>query len=897
MSITKKDIAKYTLLPGFLPRIFALFSSGFGYTAYLIATIYRSLNLIEPTHPYLNPANMGRYGIRHVIAEASNNLVFSRKNIDQIIIFFTILAGVVVLLMQFVMLGVALFLEPALAQPALTVASFAQSINPPEQDLSFILLDRVFGLEGIFNSCVSQGIECQNTSGNSIGTSGPYPSAFHLALHSMLRFYSMGIFVIAVLVILYFVITITAETAATGTPFGQRFNKTWVPVRIVLFFALLIPLNTGEDQKNVGLNGAQIVTFWTAKFGSNFATNGWLFFNNTLSGGTTGSVAPQIQSEETVAMPTIPKVDGILQFIFTAITCKVTEERAYPDKHIRLKDGVGPYLVRRAKDRPAGTPADEKDYIPFIGTPYDAARDFFRNGTMSIVIGVIDPENPESNDYKGNVISYCGEIQIPVVAVDAPTATQESGAQALQREYYNLVVEMMSDANIYAYAQCLVDRKYPKQPVDPNCTLIIDKTLVQEGLTYWEDKVRTIVETTRDQQKLVSAITLDNLQGKGWAGASLWYNRIAEINGDFANAVSNMPVITQYPYVLELTNKIRTELEENVASGQGFNPELADGSAVNFVRPADEAIAKVMFEAFKAWTPTDSLEKNSILDVINYFFGTAGIFDMRKNNKDQIHPLAQLSGLGKSMMEASVRNIIIGFPTDKVLSNDDDNAKALAGAAGGFLLTIGKATLAMSFILYYVLPFLPFIYFIFAVSGWIKSIFEATVAMPLWALAHLKIDGEGVVGPAATNGYFLLFEIFMRPILILLGLIASITIFSAMVKVLNDGLFELMVSNVGGSDAIDPSLGLTDQITEYFRDPLDQFFFTVIYVVIVYLIGLSTFKLIDQIPNQILRWINVSTTTFQENAGDPAGELVSKTYRGALLATDQIKGGNLALIA
>ena len=54
---------------------------------------------------------------------------------------------------------------------------------------------------------------------------------------------------------------------------------------------------------------------------------------------------------------------------------------------------------------------------------------------------------------------------------------------------------------------------------------------------------------------------------------------------------------------------------------------------------------------------------------------------------------------------------------------------------------------------------MPFIYFFFALAGWIKSIFEAVVAMPLRALAHLRIDGEGLPGPGATNGYFLLLEI------------------------------------------------------------------------------------------------------------------------------------------
>ena len=83
---------------------------------------------------------------------------------------------------------------------------------------------------------------------------------------------------------IYFTTTIVGETAATGTPFGQRFNRAWAPVRFVLFFGLIIPLNIGggTGAPNAGINGAQLITFYAAKHGSNFATNGWAYFNRRL---------------------------------------------------------------------------------------------------------------------------------------------------------------------------------------------------------------------------------------------------------------------------------------------------------------------------------------------------------------------------------------------------------------------------------------------------------------------------------------------------------------------------------------------------------------------------------------------------------------------------------------
>ena len=49
-------------------------------------------------------------------------------------------------------------------------------------------------------------------------------------------------------------------------------------------------------------------------------------------------------------------------------------------------------------------------------------------------------------------------------------------------------------------------------------------------------------------------------------------------------------------------------------------------------------------------------------------------------------------------------------------------------------------------------------------SGWwrnplLRGMTELLVGAPLWALAHLRIDGNGLPGETASNGYFLIFEI------------------------------------------------------------------------------------------------------------------------------------------
>jgi len=170
------------------------------------------------------------------------------------------------------------------------------------------------------------------------------------------------------------------------------------------------------------------------------------------------------------------------------------------------------------------------------------------------------------------------------------------------------------------------------------------------------------------------------------------------------------------------------------------------------------------------------------------------------------------------------------------------------------------------------------------------------VAVPLWALAHLRIDGEGLPGRDASAGYMLLLGIFLRPILIVFGLLASILIFTATILVFHD-IYDLVIANMAGH----PPLGHDPTATEIesYRGPVDQFFYTALYTIVVYMTGTSCFKMIDEVPNQIMRWIGFQVQTFQEGVGDPAGELQQRVYGGSLLVSQQADSlsGRLAVAA
>jgi conjugal transfer/type IV secretion protein DotA/TraY len=88
------------------------------------------------------------------------------------------------------------------------------------------------------------------------------------------------------------------------------------------------------------------------------------------------------------------------------------------------------------------------------------------------------------------------------------------------------------------------------------------------------------------------------------------------------------------------------------------------------------------------------------------------------------------------------------------------------------------ALLVPGLIIAFVLPMVPFAFWIGGVAGWFILVCEAVVAFPMWAFAHLTLQGDGLHG-RGIKGYELLCNLLFRPVLMLFGLFLGYVIFAA----------------------------------------------------------------------------------------------------------------------
>lgn len=882
--MTKKTLG-YVLLPQVAPRMGRLLGSGFGMIAFLIAQIFSSVQLLPRNHAYLNAANSGRYGIRHSVHEAWRHLRFDWQHVDQIVIFFVILCGLAILALQVVMVMVGLFTMTSAMAVTLPAYFDTMFITPnPTDDIAFIMLDRVFGVQEFFHSCVSEGAPCfDGTQYNPQGiiVDPYYPSPFHIAFHQMLSVYSYGLLVVAAIIILYFVVTVIGETAQTGTPFGQRFNKVWAPLRLVIALGLLIPIDTTMAS---GLNSAQYIVLYAAKFGSGFATNGWNMF---LTGaGLPDNDSTILGSADTlVGTPKAPSPNNILSFATSLGACIETQKFLF-------KRDIKGYLVNPS-GMSAATSRRDLDSDP----SYQEALTFENYGDIYFVFGEYHEKH---SGYPAYIRPYCGEMILEVTDV---ADAYSPGSTSILTDWYNMIVFMMwadavADSAIWgAGSMGLIGteaaRKHLAGYPGHDTTIEIAQSDYLENIRAgYVEYIQERLEAGVDAQR--TAPSWSDLDDFGWAGAGLWYNKVAEMNGMLISAVNALPSVRKYPETMEAVRKERDKYDQDATGPDRFMPKRADGTEIKFDDPSKYEEAKVLYAAFKVWGDESGAQQptgNIFTDAIMAVFGTEGLYNMAENS--DIHPLAQLVSVGKSLVDSSIRNLgaaffagvaggianILGYHKNTHLA---EMVSSIAGKIGMMCLTAG-------FLLFYIVPFLPFLYFFFAAGTWVKTVLEAMVGVPLWALAHLRIDGDGLPGAAALGGYYLIFDVFLRPICIIFALLASITIFAAQVKVLHE-IWPLVTSNMTGFEAdpvtTPPPTGLGG--IDWFRGKVDQFMFTVMYTFVVYLMALASFKLIDLVPDHIMRWFASSIPkSFGAIAKDDAEGLSVKMLIGVGAASKQ----------
>lgn len=107
--------------------------------------------------------------------------------------------------------------------------------------------------------------------------------------------------------------------------------------------------------------------------------------------------------------------------------------------------------------------------------------------------------------------------------------------------------------------------------------------------------------------------------------------------------------------------------------------------------------------------------------------------------------------------------------------------------------------MSAGFILSYLIPFLPVITWVQLVAGYLLTAVESCIAAPLAIILMVTPEGEGISGTRLERSMQLIAMAILKPSLLIIGLIASITLSYVSFGMMNLFFFEAAGSSLSGS--------------------------------------------------------------------------------------------------
>ena len=207
--------------------------------------------------------------------------------------------------------------------------------------------------------------------------------------------------------------------------------------------------------------------------------------------------------------------------------------------------------------------------------------------------------------------------------------------------------------------------------------------------------------------------------------------------------------------------------------------------------------------------------------------------------------------------------------------------KALEMAAP-FVTTILGAMMVFGTINAYVLPMVTYLLWLFAVMGCACYAAEVVIAAPLAAFMHIRMDGAELINQEQRTIYSIVLGGFLRPTLLLLGLIMSSKIFAVMAGYVNATFAIAMLASQGNS--IIGLFGILAMLA--------------ILMYLHYQLAVRSFSLVHEVPRMVSHIIGVQDSERGEQEHSTkvfgaVGNFVNSTgSRGvSMAASGAVKGG------
>lgn len=661
---------------------------------------------------------------------------------------------------------------------------------------------------------------------------------------SIIGYFNVIILVVGGLMFFYNVTVGVLQSAHEGQVLGQRWSSLWAPIRVLFAVGLLVPVpNYG------GYNLAQVGVAYVVKGSTNIASEIWKGSVTLILAGD----VPIATSEPRFSPDTIRTLYenaaciNLLNYQYTAIGSPLRVEYSSASSPVMSRSNLDP-----------------------------SSSQFPRYTATTQVVGNGDPEN----------FGICGRWVTPEVpayllrVVDEAGGPESAAAQSIIDRFGQGHRDIM--VGVETRVRALVTGTGTSAPVrqdvfdgvlepEPFTEDLVDiSTWANSQLQALVDDLRTTAVNSGGQSAyddLRSRITgscTDNggagsgtggCYGEGWIGAGAYYTTLARVNAEINSLVTAQSTASGRTFGVLLTQD-RFVRDAGGTNWFGYRNGTGD------LLPTEAEAARILADYMDLYATS------------SYPLAALG-FSMSSSDIIEANAEAGDSSSGRinrflTFINESIQRVQAWFLEffDPANTDSGDPMVGLI-SMGSYLIGLGSAMLVASMFgvriavvmvpffsiifaagatLSFVLPLMPFFYWILGVTGYFLLVVEAIVAVNLWALAHMRMDGDGISGAAGQKGWLMLLALLMTPVLMVFGFLIGMGIFRVSSDLISAGMFYAVSGISGGANLMVALVGILA--------------FSIMIVTAYIFILERSFSLISEFPNRVMMWmgegINIS---------------------------------------
>lgn len=599
----------------------------------------------------------------------------------------------------------------------------------------------------------------------------------------VLFIFNSATLMVAGLIFFYNTVIGTVATAHDGQMLGKKWSSMMMPIRLVLSVAFMLPAGTG------GYSVVNSVINWVGIQGSGLADTIWAAYVPTAMKGNS-YVPPQ----------TNDKIKDLLKNTVQSAVCVAMVN--YKINKIATEGNDIPEFRALYKNTTFG-------YKSFTKADNDGRRIVGYNW------GNISQPNSEFPAYTADV---CGTTQIVFDTPNFDPGTNTTSlvdlknlAAAMQNVQVKQMDMLVQEA--YKIGYKIVDFKYSREQALADMIRVSDQysEALKEAATVQFNKVSLT-------QGVIMA------QKDGWMGAGSWALKINNTVSSANSVVNNLPR-SQFG---------ESDIGNNYLSFWDRGIFVATGrSAAMF----EEALKKDPESPKSRIGSNDSYSQQ----VINMFVSTNQDMNNAKIDFYSSNPMVVFSSMGSNFLDMA--NIAAGTATAasvvSAIPFAGNIVTTLAAAFGTAFSLMFWAVIIPGLYLSYYVQMIPFFMFSIAVVMWFVLMSEALFASQLWMMMFTTATGDDFVGEQKP-GLNLIFSLFMRPALYIIGLIIAINIQTPVFGFINKEYINLLANAPNGDHFLWAQLG-----------------YGFGYIMIVHTVMMKIWQLPLELPENIESWMNV----------------------------------------